>query len=291
MKYDDASWHYGAKNFPAELPQEAGATHTGMFVSWALLTGLAGELHLNDLCGNFGRLKERSITPGEYFLLCCDGKFTNEDLNEMGNHFAQSYFNLNSGQYIHDYESTLFSGVTSVYAIEDSWENYDRLKPVLDRRYKEWYLSSENQTQCQAKADCGAVMNSALPFARKMLEEHGEFFPVGSAMRADGQTVAVAGYDGNERPSSADVIRLIKDGFIEAARRKEYRATALVYDVKVKLPESGETSDAIAVSLNHRDFFSLLVLFPYRIVDGKPVFGAAFSRSGDGDIFVPIRPE
>src|SRR6266404_3538306 len=36
MKYDDASWHYGG-DFPEDLPREAGATHTGMFVAWALL--------------------------------------------------------------------------------------------------------------------------------------------------------------------------------------------------------------------------------------------------------------
>ncbi|MGN6118448.1 MAG: DUF7832 domain-containing protein, partial [Rhodanobacter sp.] len=43
MKYDDASWHYGG-DFPKDLPDEAGATHTGMFVAWALLSGLAGQI-------------------------------------------------------------------------------------------------------------------------------------------------------------------------------------------------------------------------------------------------------
>jgi len=41
MKYDDASWHYGG-DFPDDLPDEAGATHTGMFLAWALLSGLGG---------------------------------------------------------------------------------------------------------------------------------------------------------------------------------------------------------------------------------------------------------
>ncbi|WP_265102660.1 hypothetical protein [Acinetobacter sp. 'aerobic (ED)'] len=39
MKYDDASWHYGG-DFPADLPQEAGATHIGMFLTWMLLQTL-----------------------------------------------------------------------------------------------------------------------------------------------------------------------------------------------------------------------------------------------------------
>ena len=33
-KYDDASWHYGG-DFPKDLPIEAGATHTGMFLALA----------------------------------------------------------------------------------------------------------------------------------------------------------------------------------------------------------------------------------------------------------------
>ena len=36
MKYDDWSRH-GGGNFPADLPPEAGATHAGMFLAWALL--------------------------------------------------------------------------------------------------------------------------------------------------------------------------------------------------------------------------------------------------------------
>ena len=105
----------------------------------------------------------------------------------------------------------------------------------------------------QPKADCEALMNWLLPFARQMLEGHGEFFPFGAAMRPDGQLVPVASFEDTNRPRSADLIRLIKDGFVGGARRGEYKATALVYDVTVKLPSSGETSDAIAISLNHRE--------------------------------------
>src|SRR5262245_54636156 len=136
-----------------------------------------------------------------------------------------------------------------------------------------------------AKADCEALMNSVLPFAQQMLTTHGEFIPFGGAMRANGQIIAVAGYDGNEQPRSVDVIGLMKDGFIAAARKGEYKATAIVYDVKVKLPSTGETSDAIAVSLNHRGNYSIIVLFPYTIDSGKLILGTAFAQKGEADIF------
>lgn len=135
------------------------------------------------------------------------------------------------------------------------------------------------------KADCEALMNSVLPFARQMLANQGEFFPFGGAMRPDGQIVSVESYDGNERPKSADVIAQMKAGMIAAAREGEYKATAIVYDVRIKLPSTGEPSDAIAVSLNHRDNYSVIVLIPYRIDAGKLILGAALAQKGEADIF------
>ena len=88
MKYDDASWHYGG-DFPDELPNEAGGTHIGMFVSWCLLNGLGGAHHDEDP-QFLGQLKAREISPGRYFLRACDEKFWDEDLNDEGNAFAQA---------------------------------------------------------------------------------------------------------------------------------------------------------------------------------------------------------
>lgn len=135
------------------------------------------------------------------------------------------------------------------------------------------------------KADCEALMNSVLPFAEQMLTTHGEFIPFGGAMRPDGQLVSIAGYDGNEHPKSVDVISLMKDGLIAAARKGEYKATAIIYDVRVKLPSAEEKSDAIAVSLNHRDNYSVIVLFPYKIDNGKLILGTDFAQKGEADIF------
>ena len=137
MKYDDASWHYGGK-FPKDLPIEAGATHTGMFVAWAFLSGLAGDIHIEDAPEDLSRLKSRTITPGAFFLGFCDGKFTDEDLSDEGNAFAQSYFDFDNGKYLADYEAILSLGLPELYYVKDTWENFDLLKPVLDNRFNEW---------------------------------------------------------------------------------------------------------------------------------------------------------
>ena len=137
MKYDDASWHAG-EGFPCDLPPEAAATHTGMFLAWALLAGLGSELHALEQPDELERLRRRKVTPGQFFLLVCSGKFMDEDLSAEGNAFAQAYFEPESGNYLGDYREYLVKGLASEYHVADTWTNYEKLKPVLDRRLANW---------------------------------------------------------------------------------------------------------------------------------------------------------
>ncbi len=133
-KYDDVSWHTGAAEYPKELPHDAAATHSGMYMAWALLSGLGGELATDGL----PKLRARSVTPGRFFLEVCDGKFIEEDLSAEGNAFTQAYFDLDRGRYLHDYDAVLCRGMSTAYHVADTWENFDKLKPRLDRRLAEW---------------------------------------------------------------------------------------------------------------------------------------------------------
>lgn len=137
MKYDDASWHYGG-DFPESLPPEAGATHAGMFLAWVVLSGLASDLHYEEFEQEVERLRARTVTPGAYLLEVCDEKLVDRDLSEEGNRFAQHYFVFETGRYLRDYEQTLATGLPTTYHVPDSWESYDKLRPLLDRRYEEW---------------------------------------------------------------------------------------------------------------------------------------------------------
>ncbi len=149
---------------------------------------------------------------------------------------------------------------------------------------------SRRPPMSDAKADCRALMNSVLPFAEQMLSRHGEFLPFGGATRTDGEFISVTGPGEAEHPLSGDLIRLIKDGLRDAAGKGEVKATALVYDVRTTLPSTGALSDAIAVSLNHRDAYSVIVCVPYKIGDGTIEFGEAFAQPGEADIFSSPAP-
>ena len=141
----------------------------------------------------------------------------------------------------------------------------------------------------QPKADCEVVMNFGLPLVEELLKRHGEFLPFGAAMRPNGEIVCLGAYDGREVPSLAgsfaEIIRSLKDTLIAGARRQEYMATALFYEVGFTLPSSSERRDAVAVSLNHRDGYSVIVLLPYTIEDAGIVYDVPHAQPGEVDIF------
>ena len=137
MKHDDASWHSGG-DFPKDLSEEAGATHTGMFLAWACLAGLAcGDL-VEEMPDFLERLRDRSVTPGQFFLSACDGKFTNDDLNGEGEAFTVAYYDLEKGGYLTDYEATFGNDVPTLYHVADTWANFDRIAPLLGQRFAAW---------------------------------------------------------------------------------------------------------------------------------------------------------
>jgi hypothetical protein len=66
----------------------------------------------------------------------------------------------------------------------------------------------------QAQDDLDGLVNALLPFAQKMLNEQGEFFPFGAAVTSDGETrLWSSDPDGGERPPSAAVQAYLLSGF------------------------------------------------------------------------------
>jgi hypothetical protein len=142
MAYDRADWHSGADNFPRDLPAEAGATHIGMFLAWAIVNRLEGEIHRETEQSRdaLRAVREREVTGREFLLAQCDSKFWAEDLNDQGNAFADWYYGTGSrsGRYLNDYERALGAGLDSLYRVEDTWASYDRVAAAIDRRYRRW---------------------------------------------------------------------------------------------------------------------------------------------------------
>lgn len=139
MIYDAAVWHYEG-DFPAGLPEAAGATHMGMFLAWMLLNGEGADRHAPAL----GALKARATTPGAWFLAHCDAQLTDADLSDTGNRFAQAYYlfdedRVDEGEpsFLPDYAKS-FPDADFAYSVPDDWATYDRIAPILAHRFALW---------------------------------------------------------------------------------------------------------------------------------------------------------
>ena len=141
MKYDDASWHYEG-DYPKELSINNAFTHIGMFLGWALTHNLAGEIH--DDPDHIAALRNHTISGAQFLEQYCDGKFTDEDLNETGNAFAADYY---PHSYFDDYMNTLDRNdeFKTHYLIPNTWANFEKVSAMLDQKFKVWnqnnYLS------------------------------------------------------------------------------------------------------------------------------------------------------
>lgn len=147
MKYDDASWHYGG-DFPKGLPNENGATHIGMFLSWIIERDLVSDELRAEAAAELARVKRRKMTGAKFLMTVCDEKLSSADLSPEGNRFAKAYF---MKEYLEDYADLFEPEHASLYDLADTWKNYDRLRPVLEKRYAAW-LEAPKKKAPAAKA-------------------------------------------------------------------------------------------------------------------------------------------
>lgn len=149
-KYDDASWHYGGE-FPDDLPDECGATHIGMFLTWCIKNNLISDFLFEENKEDIERVRKGVLTGAEFLIENCDAKFTDQDLNDIGNEFAKNYsenetdFSNKFANYLEDYLSVFEQKAKkngfeyeTIYHVENTSENYLLLKPFIDKRFEQW---------------------------------------------------------------------------------------------------------------------------------------------------------
>ena len=138
-----------------------------------------------------------------------------------------------------------------------------------------------------AKQDAENLTNQFFDFGVENLTKYGEFYPYGAAMTPDGTFIAVAveTESVNDNPLSQMVIDDLKEAFRDGARTGRFAATALFYDVRITLPETGLMTDAIAVAVDHEDDYSVKLMIPYTLTDGVVTLGAPILQIGENDIF------
>jgi hypothetical protein len=136
-----------------------------------------------------------------------------------------------------------------------------------------------------AKEEAQRLVDESLPFAEELLTKYGEFFPFGRVIEVGGAVGHHAGYPGGEQPPSSEVIDVLQKAWRQMAADGSIRATALTYDIRTIPPGRSEKQDAVCIAIDHRDSYSVRVIFPYRIVDGVPDIESPFAVEGSYAIF------
>jgi hypothetical protein len=78
MKYDDAEIYF--LNFENDdLPNEAGATHIGMFMAWVIIHNLVSEDLQDEAIEEIERVKSHQITGRDFVVNVCDSKLLDEE--------------------------------------------------------------------------------------------------------------------------------------------------------------------------------------------------------------------
>lgn len=77
------------------------------------------------------------------------------------------------------------------------------------------------------------LLKYCLDFGKTMLEDSGEFYPFGAVIAADGKLRAGGAYDGNEKPKSQDIYRLLSDAPTSDPRAGNLLAIALAANVNI----------------------------------------------------------
>ncbi|MES2952368.1 MAG: formylglycine-generating enzyme family protein [Pseudomonadota bacterium] len=135
MKHDDYEYYF--LNFGNEgLSQEAGATHIGMFIAWAISRDLVVERDSDDYVVWLAKVLRREVTGRDFLLHWCAGKLHSDDLNADGNAFAtHSYTESYLRCYCKVFGLEGSKTADELCSVEDSWSNFDKLAPVLDELF------------------------------------------------------------------------------------------------------------------------------------------------------------
>lgn len=134
------------------------------------------------------------------------------------------------------------------------------------------------------KEECEILLDSLLSASVSLLEKNEEFYPIGAVLSNDAVATFTAVHSGNEFPDSRQVIQELISAHKQMAQNNEIKASGIAWNAVIASEK--EKSDAIIVSLEHRDEYSVMVGLPYKIdLFKKTEFGELFAQRGNNNVF------
>lgn len=129
------------------------------------------------------------------------------------------------------------------------------------------------------------LLGALLPHAERMLSEHGEFYPYAMTLDSDGAIDSVAPAIESDDPDVSDVLVALHNGLREQAAEGSIRASGIAADVTLTDPDSGETTDAVQLELDHADGDAVDIYVPYETAGDGIKFGELVAAEGREPVF------
>ena len=132
--YDLAKNHF-LGDFPASLPIEKAYLHIGIYMGWVIENELYSEYFEEEASSEIYRFSRREI--GCIILAeIWNGALSHELFNEQTNLFTFYYYA--GGLFKKDYTEVLVTSQKTIYHVDDSWENFEKISRRISERYKAW---------------------------------------------------------------------------------------------------------------------------------------------------------
>ena len=135
-----------------------------------------------------------------------------------------------------------------------------------------------------AKDEIEELLNFLLPVAEEELSKAGEFYPYAAMVAADGELKAVSAAAG-EVPEVADLLVALHEELRAHAADGSIRASGIAADVTLTDPDSGETTDAVQLELDHADADAVDIYVPYVSSAEGVAFGELVAAEGREPVF------
>lgn len=119
-----------------ELEMEQAFVPAGFYFGWLLANGYQTDVVLEVADYTLDEFNAKESTGPELFMSDWEGRLTGELMNDDVFRFSKGYYG--PGKYEEDLTALFELNTLSIYAIEDNWENFAKVRTMLDERFEAW---------------------------------------------------------------------------------------------------------------------------------------------------------
>lgn len=141
--FDKAKWHLDGE-YPSDLPPYQAYVPSGFFVTWLIDRGMLNPDECRSNAEGIAQVQARELSGARFYQLHWDGVLSSASLVSEADAFARIYLNVRHDIYTAiDYMRILASGLPTIYHVKDTWDNYARIEPVIDERFRRWQAGED----------------------------------------------------------------------------------------------------------------------------------------------------